>query len=161
QTAGFDGVELAAGHGYLVHQFLSPLSNLRADEYGGPIENRARFLMDVLDRIRSVCGSRFVVGVRLSADELLPGGFGLSDTLELVQRLVARRDVDFLSVSAGTHASVEEMIGDWSVRRGNLVHLARAVRTAAAGIPVLACGRIVTPEQAEAILEHGDADLIG
>jgi mycofactocin system FadH/OYE family oxidoreductase 2 len=160
-AAGFDGIELAAGHGYLVHQFLSPLSNQRTDAYGGSDENRARFLDETLDAIRARCGPGLVVGVRLSADELLPGGFGVADSERLVRRLSRRDSVDYLSVSAGTHASVEQMVGDWSVPRGNLVGLARAVREAADGIPVVACGRIVEPEQAEEILRRGEADLIG
>jgi 2,4-dienoyl-CoA reductase-like NADH-dependent reductase (Old Yellow Enzyme family) len=160
QEAAFDGIEVAAGHGYLVHQFLSPLSNRRTDAYGGSGRNRAVFLMEILDRIRASCGSEFVVGVRLSADELLPGGFGLEESLGLVRRLVARHDIDYVSVSAGTHASVEQMVGDWSVPRGNLVYLARAVRDVADGMPVVACGRIVDPEQAEEILRRGEADMI-
>jgi hypothetical protein len=159
--AGFDGVELAAGHGYLIHQFLSPLSNRRRDAYGGSPEKRGRFLADILDAIRVSCGATFVLGIRLSADELLPGGFTIDDSRELVRRLVARGSVDLLSVSAGTHASVEQMVGDWSVPRGNLVALARAVREVADGVPVVACGRIVDPDQAEDVLSRGDADLIG
>ena len=161
QAAGFDGVELAAGHGYLVHQFLSPLSNLRTDAYGGTPEARARFFEEVLDEIRSSCGRDLVLGVRLSADEFLSGGFGLGDCLPLVRRLARRGDVDYLSISGGTHASVEQMVGDWSVPRGNLVPLAHAVRREAGGVPVLACGRIVDPDQAEEILRAGEADLIG
>jgi 2,4-dienoyl-CoA reductase-like NADH-dependent reductase (Old Yellow Enzyme family) len=161
QEAGFDGVELAAGHGYLIHQFLSPLSNVRNDRYGGSPEHRARFLLDLLEAIRGRCDSGLVLGVRLSGDEFLPGGFGVDETLRLVRHLREGGPVDYLSVSAGTHASVEQMVGDWSVPRGNLVSLAAAIRSVAGGIPVIACGRIVEPEQAEAILEHGDADLIG
>jgi hypothetical protein len=159
--AGFDGIELAAGHGYLIHQFLSPLSNRRRDRYGGSPEKRRRFLAEIVDAIRVSCGANFVLGIRLSADELVPGGFTIDDSRELVRGLVARGSVDLHSVSAGTHASVEQMVGDWSVPRGNLVALARAVREVADGIPVVACGRIVDPDQAEDILSRGDADLIG
>src|SRR5262249_22895954 len=158
--AGFDGVEIAGGHGYLVHQFLSPLSNLRSDSYGGSETNRERFLMEILDAIRTSCEADFIVGVRLSADEFLSGGFTLEDSCRLVRRLSARGDVDLVSVSAGTHASVEQMGGDWAVPRGNLVHLAHAIRAVSAGLPVMACGRIVDPDQAEASLKRGDADLI-
>jgi 2,4-dienoyl-CoA reductase-like NADH-dependent reductase (Old Yellow Enzyme family) len=160
EAADFDGVELAAGHGYLVHQFLSPLSNFRTDSYGGSAERRSRFLEQILDGIRAACGRDFVLGVRLSADELLPGGFGIEDALQLVPRLI-RYDLDFVSVSAGTHASVEQMVGDWSVPRGNLVYLAQTLRANIDQIPVVACGRIVEPEQAEAILRRGEADLVG
>jgi hypothetical protein len=161
QLAEFEGVEVAAAHGYLIHQFLSPLSNVRDDAYGGSTENRERFLFEVLDAIRARCGADFVVGVRLSADELLPGGFTVPDTKQLVQRLSHRRDVDFLSISAGTHASIGPMVGDWSVPRGNLVHFASAIREVASGTPIIAVGRIVEPAQAEEILAAGQADLIG
>src|SRR5437899_3075013 len=120
KEAGFDGIEVAAGHGYLVHQFLSPLSNRRTDAYGGSVENRRRFLFEVLDAIQQRCGREFIVGVRLSADELLPGGFTIEDTRDLVRRLSDRVQVNLLSISAGTHASVSPMVGDWSVPRGNL-----------------------------------------
>jgi 2,4-dienoyl-CoA reductase-like NADH-dependent reductase (Old Yellow Enzyme family) len=108
-AAGFDGVEVAAGHGYLVHQFLSPLSNVRTDAFGGSDGNRARFLEETLDCIRASCGDDFVLGVRVSADELLPGGFTVQDSVRLVRRLARRGTVDYLSISAGTHASVEQM----------------------------------------------------
>jgi 2,4-dienoyl-CoA reductase-like NADH-dependent reductase (Old Yellow Enzyme family) len=160
-SAGFDGVELAAAHGYLVHEFLSPLSNRRTDEYGGSDADRARFLDETLDAVRARCGRGLALGVRLSADEFLPGGLGLDDTVRLVRRLARQGGVDYVSVSAGTHASVEQMVGDWSVPRGNLVPLADAVRRAAEGIPVVACGRIVEPGQAEEILQRGQADLVG
>jgi 2,4-dienoyl-CoA reductase-like NADH-dependent reductase (Old Yellow Enzyme family) len=161
QLAGFDGVEVAAAHGYLIHQFLSPLSNIREDAYGGSVENRERLLFEIVDAIRARCSRKFLVSVRLSADEFLPGGFTVHDTRQLVQRLSDRREVDLLSISAGTHASVGPMVGDWSVPRGNLVHLAGAIREVASGTPIVAVGRIVEAAQAEEILESGQADLIG
>jgi 2,4-dienoyl-CoA reductase-like NADH-dependent reductase (Old Yellow Enzyme family) len=160
RQAGFDGVEIAAGHGYLIHQFLSPLSNFRDDAYGGNAENRRRLLFEVLDAIRERCGEDFSVCVRLSADELLPGGFSIEDTKGLVRLLAGRGDVSLLSISAGTHASVGQMVGDWSVPRGNLTYLAKAVRLSTQ-VPVIVAGRIVEPVQAEAILDAGEADLIG
>jgi 2,4-dienoyl-CoA reductase (NADPH2) len=160
REAGFGGVELAAGHGYLIHQFLSPLSNRRHDAYGGSRERRAQFLLEVVDAIRQACGPAFVLGLRLSAHELLQGGFVLGDTLALVRAIVALGAVDYLSVSAGTHASVEQMVGDWSVPRGNLVAFAEQTRRVAGGLPVIACGRILDPGEAEAVLERGEADLV-
>src|SRR5262249_4081290 len=125
---------------------LSPEANVREDEYG---RDRPRFLLELLDAIRARCGPAFVIGVRLNGDD--------EDVLAVVRRL----DVDLLSVSAGTHAAVAEMVGDWSLPAGNLVRYAARVRETAAGTPVVAAGRILEPAQAEQILERGDADLVG
>jgi 2,4-dienoyl-CoA reductase-like NADH-dependent reductase (Old Yellow Enzyme family) len=156
---GVDGVEVHLGHGYLPQQFLSPLTNQRTDRYGGSWENRLRFPFAVVDRIREAIGSA-ALGIRLSAEEGQPGGFELPETLDLVERLLARVEVSYLSVSHGTYGNMEIQTAPMGTPAGHLVHLAAAVKERVA-VPVLAVGRILTPQLAERVLAEGKADLIG
>ena len=157
QMAGFDSVELHAGHSYLINQFLSPTTNNRADEFGGSAENRARFLKLILEETRKKVGPNFPIMIRISADELVPGGNTLQDTLEWLP--LVNDNVDLYNVSAGLNDSMELMIDKAYLADGWKRYLSRAVREKT-GKPVIISGNIRTPEIAEDIVASGDADIV-
>lgn len=150
--AGFDVVELHAAHGYLLFEFLSPLSNRRTDQYGGDFAGRTRLLIEVVDAVRAVWPAGKPLFVRLSATEWVPDGWSVEESTELAG-LLADHGVDLVDVSSG--GNVPANIADGP---GYQVPLARAVR--AAGLPVSAVGRITEPAQAQAILDEGSADAV-
>jgi 2,4-dienoyl-CoA reductase-like NADH-dependent reductase (Old Yellow Enzyme family) len=152
--AGYGVVEIHGAHGYLLHQFLSPLSNHRSDEYGGDLEGRSRFLVQVVDAVRAVWPEERPLFVRFSATDWSPGGWDVEETVELSRRLVGH-GVDLVDVTSGglvPGARIE-------VEPGYQVPFARAVREGA-GIPVSAVGLIVAPEQADQILVNQAADAV-
>ncbi|WP_308221282.1 NADH:flavin oxidoreductase/NADH oxidase [Microbacterium aerolatum] len=152
--AGFDGVEIHAAHGYLQHQFLSPISNLRDDEYGGSYENRTRIVRETVAAVRAVIPEGMPLFIRLSATDWVDSGWSLGDTQRLVPML---RDlgVDFVSISSAGNDHRQEI----PVGPGYQLPLARAVRESA-GIPIGAAGLITEPRQAETALVDGGADVI-
>jgi 2,4-dienoyl-CoA reductase-like NADH-dependent reductase (Old Yellow Enzyme family) len=159
---GFSGVEISAGHGHLFHQFMSPRSNRRNDEYGGDLEGRCRLLVETARAIRAVCGDGFIIGIKL------PGDDGIADSVppEMAEQIVAhvseRFRADFLSFAHGTHHRTLEMhIPDDSYPRVPYLAQMRRLRARARGVPVMALGRITDPAEAEALLVAGDAELIG
>jgi len=161
-AAGFDAVELHAAHGYLLNQFISPLSNQRTDEYGGDLEGRLRFPLEVLAAVRRAVGPDFPVGVRISADEYVPGGHTLAESAVVARRLV-ESGADYIHVSAGVpggHAPPDLPGSDIS----STVLLAQGVKQVLTvnglGAPVIAVGRIVRPATARRIIETGMADLV-
>jgi 2,4-dienoyl-CoA reductase-like NADH-dependent reductase (Old Yellow Enzyme family) len=156
--AGLDAVELHSAHGYLPLAFLSPLTNLRTDAYGGSRENRMRFALEVLAAIRAAVGTRMAVGCRFSADELLPGGLTLDDTVPYARALVAA-GADYLSVSAGVYASFKWIIPPMDTPAGWLIPQAAAIR-AAVDVPVVGVSRFTAAEAAEAVLERGEVDVV-
>jgi 2,4-dienoyl-CoA reductase-like NADH-dependent reductase (Old Yellow Enzyme family) len=155
---GFDGIEVQGAHGYLIHEFLSPKSNLRADGYGGSFENRLRFGAEVLEAVRQATGGRLAVGLRLVGDEEQHDRSGLTvdDAGDIAAAYEAMGLVDFLNVSVGT--SGIGMVRTNYARPGLGVYAAAAVKKKAEHTPVLAVHRILTPEQAEAIVAGGEAD---
>jgi 2,4-dienoyl-CoA reductase-like NADH-dependent reductase (Old Yellow Enzyme family) len=159
-AGGFDGIEVHGAHGYLIHEFLSPRSNRRTDAYGGSLENRMRFGVEVLEAVREATQGRLAVGLRLVGDEELGPGRGLvaEDAAEIAARLEARGLVDFLNVSVGV--SGLGMVRPVYAPHGLGVYAARAVKRAVRGVPVFAVHRILTPAEAEAILAAGDADAV-
>ncbi len=167
REGGFDGVEISAAHGHLIDQFWSPISNLRTDRYGGSLDNRMRFGLMVLERVRAVVGRDFVVGVRITGDELIDGGLGVEQMQEIALRLVRTGQVDYLNVigSVGaTELNQAMTVPSMYFPLGVYVPLAAAIRAAVrevADVPVIAVGRIVHPLQAEEILASGQADLVG
>jgi mycofactocin system FadH/OYE family oxidoreductase 2 len=161
KAAGIDGAEIHMGHSYLIGQFLSPYYNRRTDRWGGSLDNRLRLALAVLDRIWERVGTDWTVGVRISADELVPGGLGLADMQQVCQALVARTRVDFIDCSVGTFNSGAIMVPPMYFPHGVNVHLAAAIRSACPGTPVLAVGRITDPALAEKVLDSGAADLVG
>jgi 2,4-dienoyl-CoA reductase-like NADH-dependent reductase (Old Yellow Enzyme family) len=159
-AGGFDGIEIHGGHGYLIHEFLSPRSNLRQDAYGGSLENRMRFAVEVLEAVREATGGRLAVGLRLVGDEELgpSRGLGAEDAAEIGARFEALGLVDFLNVSVGL--SGLGMVRPLYSPHGLGVYAARTVKQAVRGVPVFAAHRILTPAEAEAILERGEADAV-
>ncbi len=157
KQAGFDGVEIHGGHGYLIAQFLSPYSNKRTDRYGGSLTNRMRFALEVIDSVRKKAGSDFVVGMRISSDELMPGGRTIEDTLTIVPYL-ERAGLDYIHVSAGVGGN-HGIIPPSYVRHAWLADYAGMVKRAVS-IPVMVVGRINDPQIAEQVLASGRADMI-
>ncbi|WP_311257661.1 NADH:flavin oxidoreductase/NADH oxidase [Microbacterium sp. WCS2018Hpa-9] len=152
--AGFDVLEVHGAHGYLLHQFLSPLSNLRDDEYGGSLENRARLLLRVVDMIREVAGDGVPVFVRISATDHAEGGF-TPDEAATVSAWATEHGADLIDVSSGGLVAHQQI----SVFPGYQVQLAETVRQGGR-IPVSAVGLITAAEQAEQVLADGAADAI-
>lgn len=152
-AAGFDVVEIHGAHGYLLHEFLSPLSNLRTDAYGGSFENRSRILVEVADAVRAHWPDHKPLFVRISATDWVDGGWTVEESSRLAG-VLATHGVDLVDVSsAGLDPRQALEVGP-----GYQVPLAAAVRQA--GVPVAAVGLITDPEQAEAILAAGDADAV-
>lgn len=159
QKAGFDMVELHGGTGYLLAEFVSPRTNKRADEYGGSLENRQRFPLEVVSKVKQAVGP-FPVGYRFLADEWLPDGLKLEEST-VVARSLAREGVTYLSVMGGTYESffLPEIL-EKSSNPGYMVDLAAAIKKEV-DVPVITAGLIVTGELANRIVEEGQADLIG
>jgi 2,4-dienoyl-CoA reductase (NADPH2) len=157
ESVGYDGMEVSGGHGYLVAQFLSPATNFRDDEYGGDLDGRQRFLDEVVEAIRGRCSPGFVVGVRLSADEEIPAGLKVADTVQICRRLAALGAVDYLNITMGTRG---RYVKDCTAVEGVAVPAAAGIR-AATGMTTLVAQRIRDPHMAESILGSGAADLIG
>jgi 2,4-dienoyl-CoA reductase (NADPH2) len=158
KAAGYDGVEIHGAHGYLVAQFLSPVSNRRTDAYhGDSVEGRLRFLREIVEEIRGRCGAGFPLGVRLSASEQTADGLTLDDTLGIVDALQTAAPVDYISVTAGVRGAY---VKDSSVDEGFALGLAAAVKQGV-DVPVIAAGRIRLPELAERALAAGQADFVG
>lgn len=161
RIAGFDGVELHGGTGYLLSQFVSPRTNKRTDLYGGNPENRRRFTLDVVDAVMAAVGNDFPVGYRFLASECLPGGLIVDETIPLAEEL-AKKGISYLSVMIGTHESFPlEPYFSMDKTEGYMAAYAEIIKKAVPGVPVIAAGRIQNPEMAEAILKTGKADLIG
>lgn len=152
--AGFDVLEIHGAHGYLLHQFLSPLSNLREDEYGGSLENRARLLLRVVEAVRAVAGEQAPLFVRISATDHAEGGF-TPDEAATVGEWASARGADLIDVSSGGLVAHQQI----SVFPGYQVPLAETVRQGGR-IPVSAVGLITAAEQAEKVLADGAADAI-
>jgi 2,4-dienoyl-CoA reductase-like NADH-dependent reductase (Old Yellow Enzyme family) len=151
-AAGFDVLEVHAAHGYLLHQFLSPLSNTRTDAYGGSLENRARLLLEVVRAIRAAAGEAPII-VRFSGTDWIDGGWTIEDT-ETVAGWAADAGADWFDISSGGNGAATIPVGP-----GYQVHLATAVKTAT-GMPVNAVGMITDFEQAEEIVASGKADAV-
>lgn len=155
ELANFDTIELHAAHGYLLHQFLSPLSNSRTDGYGGPFERRVRFLLEVVREVRKVWPAHKPLLVRLSATDWVPGGWDEVQTIALA-KLLQYEGVDALDISSGG-LSREQQI---PVGPAYQVPFAAQVKQGVPDLAVMAVGLIETPERAEAILRAEQADLI-
>ncbi len=159
EAAGLDGVELHGAHGYLIAQFLSPLTNQRTDAYGGSIQNRVRFALEILEAVRGQVSTGFPVGIRLSGNEHLPGGLGNDECIAIAQAISDSGLVDFIDLSAGVYQSMNKMIGPMNEPRGyelpDSVAVSRAIST-----PCIVTGRILTLAEADAIVERGDAAMV-
>ena len=161
KEAGFDGVEIHGGTGYLLVQFLSPRTNRRTDAFGGSLENRMRFPLQVVEAVMAAVGPEFPVGYRFLADEWLPEGLHPEETTVYAREL-EKRGVAYLSVMAGTYDSffLPEYL-QAERKEGYMASFAGRIKEVVPKTPVIAAGRIQTPETAERILEEGKADLVG
>ncbi|MGC8604261.1 MAG: NADH:flavin oxidoreductase [Desulfomonilaceae bacterium] len=159
KKAGFDMVELHGGTGYLLSEFLSPRTNQRPDEYGGSFENRQRFALEVLSKVKDAV-SPFPVGYRFLADEWLPGGLKIEESA-LFARSLASQGIAYLSVMGGTYESFFlPEIKEKSTKPGYMVDLAAAIKKEV-DVPVIAAGLVNSGHLAERIIVEGKADLIG
>ncbi|WP_294287901.1 NADPH dehydrogenase NamA [uncultured Chryseobacterium sp.] len=153
-AAGFDVIEIHAAHGYLLHQFLSPLSNIRTDEYGGSFENRIKFLLEVVDAVNEELDENIALFVRISGTEYAENGWSVDDSVRL-SKVLKQHKVDLVDVSSGGNIHGAKI----DVRAGYQVPFASKVRNEGEA-ETGAVGLITTTEQAEEILQKGEADLI-
>jgi len=162
KEAGFDGVQLHGAHGYLINQFLSPLTNNRTDAYGGPLRNRSRFLSEVLLAVRAAVGEEYPVWIKLNGEDFLPGGFSLEEACQ-VARILEEEGIDAIEVSGGTAASREKTPArtriDAPEKEAYHRALSREIK-GRVGIPVGLVGGLRSPAVLEEILQAGDADFI-
>lgn len=154
RRAGFQLIEIHAAHGYLIHEFLSPISNQRSDAYGGAVESRARFLLEIVDAVRRVWPDDLPLSVRMSASDWIDGGWTLDDTV-VVAKLLKERGVDIVDCSGGG-TSPEQVIDS---HPGYQVPFAETVRREA-GIMTAAVGLLIDPFELEEILQTGRADIV-
>ena len=151
---GFDGLEIHGAHGYLLHEFLSPLANQRTDEYGGSLENRMRFPLEVVETVREALARDRSLGVKVSAVDWVEGGWDLAQTIEFAKEL-KNRGVDWITVSSAGISPLQKI----AALPGYQVPFAQAVR-GAAGITTIAVGLITQSQQAEEIVASGKADMV-
>src|SRR6266404_50053 len=151
---GIDAIEIHSAHGYLLHEFLSPIANKRTDRYGGSLENRLRFPLEVFDAVRAAFPADKPVGVKVSATDWVEGGWDLAQTIEYSKEL-KRRGADWITASSGGISPLQKI----PLAPGYQVPLARAVKEGA-GINTVAVGLITEAQQAEQILASGQADLV-
>ena len=163
KQGGMDGIEIHGAHGYLIQQFMSPWSNVRIDAYGGSLENRLRFVYDVIDAVRDAVGDDFTVGFRLSAEEFTDGGLDLAQMMGICQLLEATGKLNFLSVSQSNYnpTSFQTMIPDMYFGQAPYVQFAGAIKDKTDGIPVFTVARILDPHQADEIIASQAADMVG
>jgi 2,4-dienoyl-CoA reductase-like NADH-dependent reductase (Old Yellow Enzyme family) len=159
QTAGFDMVEIHACHGYLISNFFSPYSNKRTDWYGGALENRMRFPLDIVKEIKAQVGPDYPVCVRLSGTDYEPGGHTIEETIELSKRLESR-GIAAIHMSGGNHHTTIHEVSPMGMSLAHNVWAAEAVKKVVT-IPVIASGSINLPDLAESILAEGKGDFIG
>ena len=158
QQAGFDAIEIHAGIGYFLNQFLSPHTNRRTDEYGGSLENRMRMLLEIVDSCQKKTGKDFPIIARISAEDFIEGGNTLEDTKPIIMAL-ERAGIVAIDVETGWHESPVPMVQQW-VKPGAFVYLAEEVKKVVS-IPVLTAYRIWDPILADRIIAEGRADLVG
>ncbi len=154
ERLGFEALELHSAHGYLLHSFLSPLSNQRDDGYGGSLENRMRFPLEVFDAVREVWPAERPLGVRFSASDWVEGGWDLESSVAYAGELKAR-GADFVDISSGGASPEQKVEAGPGYQTGFAAEIRRAT-----GISTISVGQITDPEQAETILRTGQADLV-
>lgn len=163
QQSGMDGVEISAAHQHLIDQFWSPRVNKRTDEYGGSLENRLRFGIQVFEAIRAQVGKDFCVGIRISADEFHEDGLTHEDQKEIAQAMAETGLIDFISViasGADTHNTLANCMPPMALPPAPFLHLAAGIK-AVVSVPVMHAQGIKDPQQAENILAEGMVDMVG
>ncbi len=159
RDGGFDGAELQSSHSSLMRQFFSPYYNRRYDNYGGSLENRMRFALEVIAAVRAEVGRDFTLGIRLCGDELIPAGLTLDDVTEIARRLEATGQLDFINTSIGEFHNLYMVEGSMHTPPGYQLFVSASIREAVK-LPVFCTGRIKDPIQAERILREGLADMV-
>lgn len=160
KLAGCDYVSIQAGHGWLISQFLSPINNERTDEFGGSLENRARFASMVIDNIREKCGKNFPIELYISGEDFLQGGVTLEDSAAFVKHLAPKVDmVHFSAASLHSRRAIVRMVPSAFLPRGLNAHMAEAIRNEV-DIPVVAVGAFQDPAHMEKVLRAGQADAV-
>ena len=154
ERLGIDALEMHFAHGYLAHEFLSPISNKRTDQYGGSLQNRMRYPLELFDAVRAVFPAHKPVGVKVSATDWVEGGWDLAQTIEFAQEL-KKRGVDWIDASSGGASPLQKI----PVGPGYQVPLAQGIRDAT-GLTTMAVGLITQPQQAEEIVASGKADMV-
>jgi 2,4-dienoyl-CoA reductase-like NADH-dependent reductase (Old Yellow Enzyme family)/thioredoxin reductase len=160
RASGFDGIELHFAHSYLVHQFISPLHNVRTDEYGGTAQRRLKLALDIVSEIRKRIGHDYVVGARIAVSDFVPGGVGVDDAIEVGRALQESGGVDYLSLSTGT-GDKRLMVAASDVPDGWLVPDAARIKAALPTVPTIVVGGIKQPALAESLVATGVSDLVG
>lgn len=159
KRAGYDGVEIHAAHGYLLAEFMSTYANKRTDEYGGPLENRMRIIMETIQKVREKVGFDYTVSFRISADEFVPGGRTIEDT-KAIAIMLEKAGIDMINVTSAVYGSEENYMSPMSFPTAYLADLAKEVKSVV-NIPVLACDRIRDPKVGESLLMSEKCDLVG
>src|SRR4051812_21359868 len=158
---GFDGIELQCSHSSIVRGFLSPATNKRTDDYGGPLTNRARLLVEIVAAVRRVVGNRLALGVRICGDELIEGGTTIDEAVAIAQLVEATGQVDYINTSIGVATASLFMIeASMHIPPGYAMFIPSAIRKAV-DLPVVGVGRFKDPLQAERALAEGHCDLVG
>lgn len=160
REGGFDGVEIHMAHGYLLHQFLSPLFNARGDEYGGDLEGRTRLPREVLRAVRERVGDDFTVGIRIVANEFHPDGLDGAAMREIIARLREEASVDFLDLAAGGYHNVHYVFPSSPMPYAWLREDVAAIKAAHPDVPVFGVGAALSVEQAEEVVASGIADMV-
>jgi len=163
REGGLDGVEILAAFGFLPQAFLSPLTNVRPDQYGGSLSNRMRFLVELLTAVRARLGPFQILGVRLPGDEFEPGGLTLNDMKRVCKALCEQRLIDYLNITAHTNFTHTGRARHWPptpAKHGIFVDLAAAIK-ACVSVPVFTVGRIIDPLHANRIIADEQADMVG
>ena len=154
--AGFDGLEIHAPHGYLEHQFLSPRSNKRTDDYGGSLENRMRFLLECYDSARAAVGDAIPIGVRLSGDEHMPDGIH-HDEMKVVVKTLGERGIDYVHMSDGSYEALKHFFPE---KDGTMIEPAESFKSVLPkGVPVI-CASIHDPAKSAAAIREGRIDMV-
>jgi 2,4-dienoyl-CoA reductase-like NADH-dependent reductase (Old Yellow Enzyme family) len=159
QVVGFGGVQIHAGHGFLLSQFLSPLFNQRTDHYGGDINNRSRLLVMIIEAVRAAVDPAYPVAVKLNATDQLEGGLTSVDALQVVARL-GQLGVDLIDISGGTYFPGAKSVSDSAGSAPYFLDFARQARTVT-DVPLMLTGGIKSLDMALAVLEDGAADVVG
>jgi len=159
KKAGLDGVELHSAHGYMLHEFLSPLTNHRTDDYGGSLENRMRFTLETLRAMRAALGQDYPLGMRLSGSEWMEGGLSSADLITLVQRAEQEKLVDFIDLSAGSYFKPHKIMAGMHEQAGYEMP-ASSLISKATKLPCLVNGRFTTLQQVEDVLKSGAAEMV-
>ena len=161
RQAGCDGVEIHGAQGHLIQEFISPFSNKRQDEYGGSLDNRLRFAREIIASVRDRVGSDVIVGYRMGVDEFTPGGITVEESEEAARRLASLGSIDYLSLAQGNFNTLDTHLPDSHYPALAFVDLHARIKAAVPSLPVVTSSRIRTPDEGEAIVAAGKADIIG